>query len=92
MNDPTETPQQAARRLAGSAIRDGYEPEALHTYTYPDGGVWYWRIRLKNPHTGEKWIRPMRLNGVGLELGEPDFPDGKPFIGCTTLPGGPMMA
>jgi hypothetical protein len=36
MNRPTETPQQAARRLAASAIRDGYEPEALHTYTYPD--------------------------------------------------------
>ena len=79
MNGSTDTPQEAARRLAAPAIRDGYEPEALHTYTYADGGVWYWRIRLKNPHTGEKWIRPMRRNGAGLELGEPDFPDGKPL-------------
>ena len=69
MNGPTETPQQAARRLAASAIRDGYKPEALHTYTYPDGGAWYWRIRLKHPDTGEKWIRPMRLNGAGLRTG-----------------------
>ena len=32
---PAETPQQAARRLAATAIRDGYKPEALHIYTYP---------------------------------------------------------
>jgi putative DNA primase/helicase len=79
MNGPTETPQEAARRLAASAIHDGYRPEALHEYTYPDGGVWYWRIRLKNPNTGKKWIRPMRLNGAGFELSEPAFPDGKPL-------------
>ncbi|MGH8586513.1 MAG: toprim domain-containing protein [Gammaproteobacteria bacterium] len=74
-----ETPQQAARRLSASAIRDGYIPEALHTYTHLDGGAWYWRIRLKNPQTGEKWIRPVRLNGAGFELGEPEYPNGKPL-------------
>ncbi|MGH8584636.1 MAG: AAA family ATPase [Gammaproteobacteria bacterium] len=89
MNGPTEAPQQAARRQSASAIRDGYVPEALHAYTYPAGGVWYWRIRLKNPHTGEKWIRPMRLNGAGLELGEPDFPDGKPIYRLHDLTGRP---
>ena len=89
MNGPTETLQQAARRLVASAIRDGYEPEALHTYTYPDGGAWYWRIRLKHPETGDKWIRPMRLNGVGLELAEPDFPDGKPLYRLHDLTGRP---
>jgi len=60
-------------------MRDGYMPQALHTYTHPDGGAWYWRIRLKNLQTGDKWIRPVRLNGAGFELGEPDFPDGKPL-------------
>ncbi len=89
MSGSTETPQEAARRLAAPAIRDGYEPEALHTYTYADGGVWYWRIRLKKPRTGEKWIRPMRLNGAGLELGEPDFPDGKPLYRLHDLTGRP---
>ena len=89
MNGPTETPQQGARRLAASAMREGYKPEALYTYTHPDGGVWYWRIRLKNPHTGEKWIRPMRLNGSGLELGEPGFPDGKPLYRLHDLTGRP---
>ena len=79
MNGPTETPQQAARRLAASAIRDGYRPEALHEYTGPDGNPLHWRIRLKHPETGDKWIRPMRLNGEGFELGEPEYPNGKPL-------------
>ncbi|MGH8586208.1 MAG: AAA family ATPase [Gammaproteobacteria bacterium] len=72
-------PQQAARRLAASAIRDGYKPEALHAYTDPDGNTLHWRIRLKHPDTKDKWIRPMRLNGVGFELGEPEYPEGKPL-------------
>jgi putative DNA primase/helicase len=85
MNGPTETPQEAARRLAAPAIRDGYEPEALHTYTDPDGTPLHWRIRLRHPETREKWIRPMRLNGVGFELGEPEYPDGKPLYGLDKL-------
>jgi len=79
MNGPTETPQQAARRLSAPALRDGYNPEALHTYTDRDGNPLHWRIRLKHPDTGDKWIRPLRLNGVGFELGEPEYPDGKPL-------------
>jgi putative DNA primase/helicase len=74
-----ETPKQAAKRLAAGAIRDGYMPEALHAYTAVDGKALYWRIRAKNPQTGEKWIRPMKVNGEGFTLGEPVFPDGKPL-------------
>jgi putative DNA primase/helicase len=87
----TETPQQAARRLSASAMRDGYVPEALHTYTHPDGRAWYWRNRLKNSQTGEKWIRPVRPNGAGFELGEPDFPDGKPLYRLHDLAARPLM-
>ena len=75
----TETPKEAARRLAAGAIRDGYEPQALHAYTDRDGKPLYWRIRAKNRATGDKWIRPMRLNGAGYELKEPEFPGGKPL-------------
>ena len=74
-----ETPQQAVRRLAAGAIRDGFEPQALHEYTDPDGTPLHWRIRLKHPATGDKWIRPMKRNGTGYELGEPEYPDGKPL-------------
>ena len=73
----TETLQQAARRLAAGAIREGFNPQALHEYTDPDGKPLHWRIRLKNPDTGDKWIRPMRLNGSGFAL----TPAGKPGCG-----------
>lgn len=85
MNGPTETPQQAARRLSASAIRDGYKAEALHRYTDRRGRPLYRRIRLKHPHTGEKWIRPMKRNGAGYELGEPHFTDGKPLYKLRAL-------
>ena len=74
-----ETPQQAARRLAAKAIRNGFGPEAIHTYTDPDGKPLHWRIRLKHPGTGNKWIRPMKQNGERFTLGEPEYPDGKPL-------------
>lgn len=74
-----ETPKQAARRLAAGAIRDGFQPQALHEYCDPDGNPLFWRIRLKHPDSGEKWIRPMKLNGQGYILGEPEFPNGKPL-------------
>lgn len=78
MNAHTETPQQAARRLAAEPIRAGFEPEALHQYSDAYGDPLFWRIRLKHPN-GKKWIRPMRLNGSGFVLGEPAFQDGKPL-------------
>jgi hypothetical protein len=74
----TETAKEAARRLAGPAIRDGYKPERLHEYRDAEGKPIYWRIRAKR-EDGDKWIRPMKLNGHGYELGEPAFPDGKPL-------------
>lgn len=74
-----ETPQQAARRLAFSAIRAGYKPQALHEYTDPDGKPLYWRIRLQHPKKQDKWIRPMKWSDQGYKLGEPDYPNGKPL-------------
>ena len=74
-----ETPQQAARRLAVGAMREGFKPQALHEYTDRDGKPLHWRIRLKKPDSGDKWIRPMKLNGEGYALGEPDYPEGKPL-------------
>ncbi len=76
---PPVDPRWAARRLSASALRDGYVPRALHAYTDSDSSVLYWRIRLKHPNTGEKWVRPMRREGIDYALGEPDFPNGKPL-------------
>lgn len=76
----TETPKEAARRLSAHMLNKGFRPIALHTYTDPQGEPIYYRIRLKHPETGEKWIRPMHLNGKGFELCEPKFPNGKPLF------------
>lgn len=69
-----ECPRTAARRLARPALDAGYKAQALHTYRSADGTPSYYRIRLRNPATGEKWIRPMRPGPAGFELGEPAVP------------------
>lgn len=74
-----ETPKEAARRLSAPMLDKGFKPTALHTYTDEQGMPIYFRIRAKHPETGEKWIRPMRLNGQGYELAEPKFESGKPL-------------
>lgn len=87
----TETTKAAARRLAAGAVRDGYVPQALHTYTDSAGQPLYWRIRAKNA-AGDKWIRPMKLNGTGYVLGEPtadEFPSGKPLYRLHELASSP---
>lgn len=80
----TEKPQTAARRLAAPAIRDEFKLETLHVYRDEAGDPIYWRIRAKHKD-GRKWIRPMRLNGHGYELGEPHFTDGKPLYHLPNL-------
>ena len=77
MNTPQETPEQAVRRLAANQFREGYELQALHSYTTGDGAVIYFRIRLKNPTTGAKWIRPMTLVDGLFVFREPAFVSGK---------------
>lgn len=87
-----ETPKQAARRLARPMLDKGFVPTALHEYRDATGNPIYWRIRLRHQPTGEKWIRPMRRNGDTYELGEPEFPNGKPIYRLHELaakPGAP---
>lgn len=79
-----ETPKEAARRLTGACIRGDFTPEALHPYTDVNGQPSHWKMRARLPN-GEKWIRPMRRNGDGYELSEPEFPNGKPLYGLHQL-------
>lgn len=85
----TETPQQAARRLSAGAIRDGFQPQPIHTYTNESGSPLFWRIRLKHPATGEKWIRPMHLEDGEFVMGEPSFDGGKPLYRLHEIAGNP---
>lgn len=82
-----ETATKAARRLAGPMFDRGFRPAALHAYTDAGGKPLFWRIRCKHPDTGEKWIRPMKLNGHGYELGEPRFEGKKPLYRLDRLAG-----
>lgn len=84
-----ETPKEAAKRLAGPMLDKGFKPVALHAYTDIDGTPIFWRMRCKHPETGDKWIRPMRLNGQGYELAEPKFTDGKPLYGLHHIASNP---
>lgn len=83
-----ETPKQAAKRIATAAIRGEWKAEALHTYTSADGTPLYWRVRARLAD-GQKWIRPMRLHGDAYELGEPEFPAGKPLYRLHELAANP---
>lgn len=75
-----ETPKEAALRLAAKPLAKGFEFEALHEYCDAEGKALFWRIRLKNFATGEKWIRPLRINEQGVYvLSEPPFANGKPL-------------
>lgn len=85
----TETPKQAARRLSAGALKDGFQPQPLHPYTDANGAPLFWRVRLKHPETGEKWIRPMRLDEGEYVIGEPSFTDGKPLYRLHEIAGGP---
>jgi len=84
----TETPQEAARRLSRHKLVEGFKPAGLHTYTDAEGNPLYWRIRAKHPD-GQKWIRPMKLNGQGYELAEPKFEGGKPLYALHCITGNP---
>lgn len=69
-----------ARQLSRKALADGFHPAALHEYADADGLPLFWRIRLKHPDTGDKWIRPMRrVEGGGFDLKQPEFPNGSPL-------------
>ena len=74
-----QTPMQAAQRMAANVLRRGFHFEALHEFTNRDGDALHWRIRLKHPGTGDKWIRPMQRVGDGFKPGEPNYPEGKPL-------------
>jgi hypothetical protein len=80
--------KQAARELSGQAIRDGFEPEALHTYTDELGKPACWKVRLRDAD-GRKWIRPMRRDGARFELGEPEYVNGKPLYNLHLIAAAP---
>ena len=87
MNSPTiEQVKQFAGRLSEQSSIGKIDEKALHCYRTPDGLPLYWRLRVKNTTTGEKWIRPFWKNGESFALGEPPGPpEGKPLYALELL-------
>ena len=84
MISASETPKEAARRLAAPWIAKGYKGRALHTYKQAEVRRIDYRMRLEHPDRdaapdGRKVIRPFKLNGSGYVFGEPHFRNGKPL-------------
>lgn len=48
-NDLPEQARAYARKLAGKAIKQGYQPTHLHLYTDAHGQPLYWKTRAKHP-------------------------------------------
>ena len=71
--------KNAAKGFVAPSLRKGFKPQAFHEYNDARGYPTHWRIRLKHPDTGEKFIRPMRRDGEDFSMTEPTFPDGKPL-------------
>lgn len=71
--------RNSANGFAREPLGKGFKALALHEFTDQNGCALYWRIRLKHPMTGQKWIRPMCRIGREFKLGEPKFADGKPL-------------
>jgi len=81
-----EVLEQAARRLAANAISEGYHYEGLHLYQNMDGGILYWRIRLKHSETNRKRFLPMHIDQQGNFIPrEPKFLDKKPLYNLPNI-------
>jgi hypothetical protein len=78
----TEQIKEFARSFAEKSKVESPDEQALHAYTDVSGNPLYWRVRVKNTGTGEKWIRPFYHDGKKFKSGEPPKPDaGKPLYG-----------
>jgi len=82
-----KTPEQiAADRFTQRFVKTGFKKQALHVYQDAQGQPVYWRIRLKHPQTGEKWLRPLSRDVQGgFILKEPAFQNGKPLYQLPAL-------
>lgn len=74
--DYQEVQEQAfihAQKLAEREVKNGYQFEYLFSYTNGHGMPVYWKVRAKNHHTGDKWIRVFSSGERGFKFGDPNF-------------------
>jgi hypothetical protein len=83
MNDITSHILQMP--VTRKSLNAGYQWVATHSYTNERGQPLYWRIRLKHPETGDKWIRPIYYDGKNYQIGSPPFHGPKPLYNLDNL-------
>lgn len=74
--DYQEVQEQAfihGQKLAEREVKNGYQFEYLFSYTNGHGMPVYWKVRAKNHHTGDKWIRVFSSGERGFKFGDPNF-------------------
>lgn len=74
--DYQEVQEQAfihAQKLAEREVKNSYQFEYLFCYTDGHGMPVYWKVRAKNHHTGDKWIRIFSSGERGFKFGDPNF-------------------
>lgn len=57
---------------------DGFKPKETYEYLDKNGEAIYWRFRSEHKD-GRKTIHPLSKNGMGYQLKEPVFANGKPL-------------
>lgn len=71
----TQLMHERAELFARSIVanQQGFNFETIFEYTDENGDVIYWKLRAKNPVSGEKFIRSFSEKDGGFVLKEPDF-------------------
>lgn len=75
ISDLNEQAKAFANKIAGQAIRNGYQLTHLHEYTDATGQPICWKPRAKHPDTGDKWIRAFHHDGTNFVAKEPVYTD-----------------
>jgi putative DNA primase/helicase len=79
--------QKFAANIPSERMTNGFQEFSLYEYQDIQGLPIYWRIRLKNPVNGEKFIRPFYFDAKkqGFFFSEPKFLAGKPLYNLPQL-------
>jgi len=70
-------------------LSQGYVQESVNEYTDQNGNTSFYKVRLKNPHTKEKWIRPVHFADGKWIWEEPTFDGLKPLYSLPTIVSNP---
>ncbi len=72
----TKAIRKEAARIMNRWLKQGYVLTSLSPYVDKDGKTALFKVRVDHPD-GRKEIRPMKRNGSGWVIGEPNYPDDK---------------